>query len=51
MTNYEMTEQIGVLAKAQYGDHNYAALWGMSQALLTEKDLNTILSLLIKDNK
>ena len=54
MTNYEMIEQITALAKLQYGaEYSYSALWGMSQALLTENNLKTILSVLEnnKENK
>ena len=50
MTNYEIIEQIKNLSKEYYGDHNYAALWGMSQALLTNEQLEIILSV-VKSNE
>jgi len=56
MTKYEIVdtseiiEQIKNLSKEYYGDQNYAALWGCSQALLTNEQLEIILSV-VKSNE
>ena len=46
MTKDEKIEKITTMAKAQYGDHWLAVLWGSSRVLLSDKDLNIIIKVL-----
>jgi hypothetical protein len=45
-TNFELTQEINVLAKKHYGDMDLAFAWGCAQALLTAKQLDLILGIL-----
>jgi hypothetical protein len=44
--NDNLTKDIATLAKEKHGDNWLAYLWGASQVLLNEKDLQMILELL-----
>ena len=44
--NTDLAKQVALIAKEQKGDNYLAFLWGCSQALLSEKDLQIILELL-----
>jgi hypothetical protein len=44
--NEVLTKDIATLAKEKHGDNYLAWLWGASQVLLNEKDLQMILELL-----
>ena len=44
--NEVLTKDIATLAKEKHGDNYLAWLWGASQVLLNEKDLEIILELL-----
>lgn len=46
ITNFEITQEINVLAKKHYGNHDLAFAWGCAQALLTVEQLNLILGML-----
>ena len=48
MTKDEKIEKITTMAKAQYGDNWLSVLWGSSRVLLSDKDLNIIISVLEK---
>jgi hypothetical protein len=56
MTKYEIVDTSEIidtvekLSKEVYGDSKYAALWGMSQTLLTQQQLEIILSV-VKSNE
>jgi hypothetical protein len=45
-TNFELAQEIKVLAKKHYGDMDLAFAWGCAQALLTAKQLELILGML-----
>jgi len=36
------------LAKENFGDHAYAAVWGSASVLLTEKDLDIVIKVMEK---
>jgi hypothetical protein len=48
MTKDEKIEKITNMAKKEYGDNWLAVLWGSSRVLLSDKDLNIIISVLEK---
>jgi hypothetical protein len=48
MTKDEKIAKVTKLAKEQFGDNYLACLWGSSRVLLSDKDLNIILSVLEK---
>ena len=45
-TNYEITQEIGILSKKHYGDMSLAWSWGCASALLTVQQLELILGML-----
>jgi hypothetical protein len=47
-TNFEIAQQINTLAKKHYGDMDLAWSWGCAQALLTTKQLELILGILLE---
>jgi hypothetical protein len=48
MTKDEKIAKITEMAKAEYGDNWLAVLWGSSRVLLSDRDLNIIISVLEK---
>ena len=45
-TNFEIAQEIKVLAKKHYGEMDLAFAWGCVQGLLTTKQLELILGML-----
>lgn len=48
MTKDEKIAKVAEMAKAEYGDNWLAVLWGSSRVLLSDRDLDIILSVLEK---
>ena len=47
-SNFEITQEVNALAKKHYGEQDLAFVWGCAQALLTTKQLELILGILLE---
>lgn len=48
MSTYDKRELAYALAKENFGEQAWAALWGSASVLLTEKDLDTVIRVMEK---
>ena len=46
MDTYDKRQLAYALAKENFGEHAWAALWGSASVLLSEKDLDTVIRLM-----